>query len=422
MPVHAGDADQARRTLELSLKLKFQTSHWLIVEYPQSAIPYMQPVLEAARRAFKNVIDYMIPAEVRDGWPYGPNQMFYEAIAYLYQANEADRASKIIQMDPKMDNGRFLWWEPDAIPLHSNWIDRLETEYNISGKPFMGAKVETWKYQFPYVKDAEGKVVLNEFDNARKMDTSAEPIGKVRDGINMSGVAIYPRAFFTIIEWAVRSLRNNGEPFDVLFKNEICRQLGDGNYYQFQPTYLIAHNTRSTNYRIVRDIDGTYVVSDPDPKFPSGNPKFLWSQDGSVGAVLAHGCKDGSLEKVVLELNGLNKSVSPVEFTPSGRLPQPAFIENDRVAKNADAMISDEGALTDAEQALLQKLIKKAAVAQNRPPQASKERKAPDVSKINAEAFYASLDAKGWRAALTENGVSPTQGKVLKDMRISTPA
>lgn len=418
MPVHAGDADQARRTLELSLKLKFQTNHWLVVEYPQSAIPYMQPVLDAARRAFKNVIDYMIPAEVRDGWPYGPNQMFYEAIAYLYTgvANPADVAAGIKHMDPKMDNGRFLWWEPDAIPLHPNWIDRLETEYNVAGKPFMGAKVETWKYQFPYVKDELGKVVLNEFDNARKMDTSAEPIGKVRDGINMSGVAIYPRAFFTIIEWAVRSLRNNGEPFDVLFKNEICRQLGDGNYYQFQPTYLIAHNTRSTNYRIVREVDGTFVISDPDPKFPSGNPKFLWSQDGSVGAVLAHGCKDGSLEKVVCELNGIQ---------PSAPVAPLATFAPDLVNEKTEAPkveISQDGPLSAAEQALLDKLVKRVAGAQKGTQKASKERKLPDISKVDADAFYRTLDAEGWKAALQAHKVSPAQGKALKDMRVVATA
>jgi hypothetical protein len=197
-----------------------------------------------------------------------------------------------------------------------------------------------------------------------------------------------------------------------LFKNEICRQLGDGNYYQFQPTYLIAHNTRSTNYRIDRQVDGTFVLSDPDPKFPCGNPKFLWSQDGSVGAVLAHGCKDGTLEAAVLELNGLNKTVP--QTTPSAPV-----IENDKVVQNQQ--VSELGPLSAAEQELLNKLIKKASVAQESPQKASKERKAPDVSKIDSEAFYKTLDSEGWKAALTEHGVSPAQGKVLKDMRQPQP-
>lgn len=37
--------------------------------------------------------------------------------------------------------GPFLWMESDAIPLTSNWLDRIEGEYKQAGKRYMGANV-----------------------------------------------------------------------------------------------------------------------------------------------------------------------------------------------------------------------------------------------------------------------------------------
>ena len=56
------------------------------------------------------------------GWPAGPNMMFRAM---------AEHARKSA-------SGSFLWLEPDAVPLCSGWLDKLEGEYRSCKKPFMG--------------------------------------------------------------------------------------------------------------------------------------------------------------------------------------------------------------------------------------------------------------------------------------------
>jgi hypothetical protein len=55
----------------------------------------------------------------------GPNSMFRQA---AWHAHYTFRAP-------------FLFIEPDCIPLAPDWLDRIETEYEACGKPFMGALV-----------------------------------------------------------------------------------------------------------------------------------------------------------------------------------------------------------------------------------------------------------------------------------------
>lgn len=312
LPVCHKDHAQAVNLLELSLKLKFQTDHTLIVMYPQEASPYIPEVLTAAKRAFKTVIDYQIPAEVAQGWPEGPNAMFFHAISYLQQPNQIDREVGVTEMDFAQPTGRFLWLEPDSVPLHPTWLERMETAYTIGGKPFFGTRVPTYTYSFPPKRDAEGNIVKNE--NERPIPNKEEkPTSRVDDGQHMCGVGIYPRAFPSVIDWW-RSCLGSDRPFDQLFQHEILKRVGDGGYYACTDTHLISHNTGATNYLIQRQDDGIFIVSDSHPKFPCGSAKFIWSPDGSIGAVLAHGCKDNSLIRVSMELNGLLK-ISAKEAT-----------------------------------------------------------------------------------------------------------
>lgn len=318
LPVCHKDHAQAVNLLELSLKLKFQTDHTLIVMYPQEASPYIPEVLTAAKRAFKTVIDYQIPAEVAQGWPEGPNAMFFHAISYLQQPNHIDREVGVTEMDFAQPTGRFLWLEPDSVPLHPTWLERMETAYTIGGKPFFGTRVPTYSYTFPPKRGAEGNIVKNE--NERPIPNKDEkPTSRVDDGQHMCGVGIYPRAFPSVIDWW-RSCLGSDRPFDQLFQHEILKRVGDGGYYACTDTHLISHNTGATNYRIQRQDDGIFIVSDSHPKFPCGSPKFIWSPDGSIGAVLAHGCKDDSLIRVSMDLNGLidhsRDSIIPTDMLP----------------------------------------------------------------------------------------------------------
>lgn len=56
------------------------------------------------------------------GWPISCNMAFEQAAWHSYNVTKQP----------------FLWMEPDAIPLTSNWMDVIESEYAKCGKPFMG--------------------------------------------------------------------------------------------------------------------------------------------------------------------------------------------------------------------------------------------------------------------------------------------
>lgn len=59
------------------------------------------------------------------GWPSSANNAWRDTIIFS-----------------RMKIGKpFLWLEPDCTPLTSDWLDRIDAEYNAAGKPFLGAEV-----------------------------------------------------------------------------------------------------------------------------------------------------------------------------------------------------------------------------------------------------------------------------------------
>lgn len=92
------------------------------------------PVVDMGKRAFKSVRVEPDVWGVTSNWAdqskgikdaFGPNSMMSQAAWAVY--------------NQKL--GPFFFWEPDAIPLVPDWLDRLEAEYKQAGKPFMGAYV-----------------------------------------------------------------------------------------------------------------------------------------------------------------------------------------------------------------------------------------------------------------------------------------
>jgi hypothetical protein len=86
----------------------------------------IQQVQDVLIEAFGRVFPVIAEAEI-NGWPEGANYFFRTATAKLQS---------------KPNTPYFMWMEPDAIPLESQWLDKLEAEYKRSGKPFMGDKVQ----------------------------------------------------------------------------------------------------------------------------------------------------------------------------------------------------------------------------------------------------------------------------------------
>lgn len=91
-----------------------------------------------------------IPYEERlKGWPDGPNQCFFEAANYI---------SLIRGNDP------WLWMEADCVPMRPRWMDAIEAEYYMVGRPILGAFENSW---------SKGEIT----------------------GRHVTGVGVYPRDF-----------------------------------------------------------------------------------------------------------------------------------------------------------------------------------------------------------------------------------
>ena len=218
-------------------------------------------------RLFRKADTFLFTCPVK-GWPKGPNHYFRSTVLRLYSQGLAEQP--------------WYWFEMDNTPLKSGWLDALQTEYNLNSAVFMGAK------QASYYKDAEDKLIIN--------------------GYHMCGTGIYPKNF---VEYSTLWKFEEGIAFDVWIQWEVSPHLHD--------TLLMQHNWKTINYRRKKG----QIISDnfdmPHPDLHTNNPVH-------PDAVVCHGCKDGSLPKLILdELGG-----SPAKLEPDPNLPNDPAAEKPR--------------------------------------------------------------------------------------------
>ena len=120
---HDGDLPLMRRWANHVLKLGSYKKHTLVLIPIRRAST--EGVLAPLTSCFGEVM--IEPCDhAYGGWPQSCN-MAFETMGWL--------ASTSLKKP-------FLWMEPDAIPLTSDWIDSIESEYLRAGRPFMGSFVE----------------------------------------------------------------------------------------------------------------------------------------------------------------------------------------------------------------------------------------------------------------------------------------
>jgi hypothetical protein len=169
----------------------------------------------------------------------------------------------------------FLWMEADMLPTAPRWPDPLQNEYRMLGQPFMGNIVDT-----PF--EVDGKLVYREGDQM------------------MMGCGVYPahmesdeRIKPLIADLAKTGARNPRVPFDVYLRwvtktigradtKLICDMWGTENYERedYEKGILGRIHCQSVDHgdRVVRERCGLIPTQ----------------------ALLVHGCKDGSLARLVL--------------------------------------------------------------------------------------------------------------------------
>lgn len=310
IPFHKGDSAQASRMLNLSAKLGFVTNHQCVCMYPNDTPQSLIAEVEkSARFAFKDVEMFQIPHEIPENWPAGPNKMFATGCSIMFRKWPFEIA---YEGKYQAQNGMFLWMEPDMVPLQPGYLDRLQQEYLMGGKPCLGVIVPTIKQ----------RVISREQPAERDVITNTVPLGapaqlgeKYIDGEHMVGAGVYDRGISALITW-INEAAGLADPFDVTLQHEICQKEGNA-YTRITPSQLIVHNWNSTNYRIVKSGDISEIECDSHIDNP-GQGKFILSKYATIGPCLAHGCKDDSLHNIVEKIHGLTMTVRDVEiFDPS---------------------------------------------------------------------------------------------------------
>ena len=194
-----------------------------------------------------------------------------------------------------------MWLELDALPVQRNWATRLHMDYNASGKRFYGCLRDT-----PH-KDQAGNLTYVKGDQL------------------MSGVGLYP-GNVPDHSWAFRDLLKMEltQPFDLHMRGEMQ---GAG----WTDTKLIQDIWNTQNYRMENGV----IICDAAPtEFQQ------MSKGGTVSpeAVIVHGCKDGSLARIIL---GVADPVIPKEpeksMFPSPPTPAYPSVEDSMnvIARNA---------------------------------------------------------------------------------------
>lgn len=221
------------------------------------------------------------------GWPMASNRHFREVARYVNSKHPGDA---------------WYFFEVDNTPIAPDWLLKLDREFSTSGKAFMGKVVPTRGWSW----NSDGK----------RIPAMGPP--------HMVGTGIYHPSFAKksiklgsvdrVMPWA-----GPPEPFDLALRDEVVPFAHN--------TSLIQHNWQTQNYRMEQ---GKMVCDDTIAVTEGTSHAETWDGESAV----IHGCKDGSLAKLILSgefVPQYGKSVSapaplPISQNPNDRPPLLSFL------------------------------------------------------------------------------------------------
>lgn len=251
IPVSQSDVHLLPLHADALVRLGPMPGHEIILVPTRSTEALCITVAEKLREVCPTVTVLPMPKDFEGGWPIAPNNHWYSAV---------------LAMAARAPQEPWLWLELDAVPLVPKWADQLQNAYRAAQKPFFGTVKPVLR------RDASGARSFKEGDNM------------------LMGVAIYPPGipndilikplFYNVGKSKGFAIR---EPFD-LYLRWVFKKRGVAD------SPLICDMWRSENY--VRD--GDRIKCSP----VAGEPN---ARSGAIPlrAVLVHGCKDGSLHRLI---------------------------------------------------------------------------------------------------------------------------
>lgn len=242
------------------------------------------------------------PNTPEGGWPMAPNIHFMYAINFLKEMNNREP---------------FMYLETDSTPLCRGWLSELKRDYAVAEKPYSGAVVPTYKiYRDIY---PEGHPQAGQFKGEEYME---------QEDTHMVGMGIYP--FDYIYRSGPQASAADGRPVlhnvNILWKFPDSKEPFDitcQNYHRpCHNTKLIKHLWGTKNYALSgNDISCEDVNVPKTYKLKQGSNMLRDIQLSNAGihslegAVIVHGCKDGSLADLVVS-GKIRMALSTEEFPP----------------------------------------------------------------------------------------------------------
>lgn len=212
-------------------------------------IPCVPEAHEACARLSKITRASVIPMEkqVAPGWPKSCNVQFQFAA---------------FQMAKSFTGTPWFWMELDVSPCRTGWANALAMEYVAKGCRFLGSLVPT-----QFVKDGGFYTLPGEE--------------------TMLGVAVYHQALGRT-DCLIKDLWWIDEPWDLFMR-------GDFKNFGWANSEVICDMWNTQNYRM----EGDNIVCETAPRDGMPIPR---PRGGAVpkSAYLIHGCKDGSLPRLIL--------------------------------------------------------------------------------------------------------------------------
>lgn len=126
-PFSTADQDLALKNAQWMNELGGCRGHEVLVCYDARCNPEtVEAIGQEMLKCFDKVYRLVAKAPI-DGWPEGANYLFRLTTTWLQN---------------KVKWSYFFWMEPDAIPLRKGWLEMIVEAHKLSGKPFMGDRVE----------------------------------------------------------------------------------------------------------------------------------------------------------------------------------------------------------------------------------------------------------------------------------------
>lgn len=288
-PVSQADIDRVGQSVEVMEFLGGLQKHAVLFCATPTVHARVTEMASRLRSVCPNVMVECLPREPEPIGPFGAfNTIFRDSVEIVAQRVQTP----------------WMWMEADVDPIRGGYADRLELEYHQKGQPFMG------------VRRKASEVMRN-------MDGTALPENDPRaQGDYMVAVGIYPpnfKDYSTLYKYPEPGGRM---PTDVNIRHEINRHL--------HHTQLIGHHWNTGNYH--RNAQGRIVCEDLLVR--DGYP--VYGGEVSEMAFVVHGCKDGSLAKLILSETPGNVSAMPITLTGNSGDAEMAALRLENEAMRAD--------------------------------------------------------------------------------------